>query len=37
VIEKKDKNAPFWPRLLKTQAKNQYIQVDWSKWVDEDE
>ena len=37
VIEKKDENAPFWPRLLKTSQKNQYLQVDWSKWVDEDE
>jgi len=37
VLEKKDTNAAFWPRLLKSKDKNQYIQVDWSKWVDEDE
>lgn len=37
VLEKKDTNADFWPRLLKSKDKNQYIQVDWSKWVDEDE
>lgn len=37
VLEKKDQDAPFWARLLKTKEKNQYIQVDWSKWVDEDE
>lgn len=37
VVEKKDTNAAFWPRLLKTTNKNQYIQVDWSKWVEEDE
>jgi hypothetical protein len=37
VLEKHDANAPFWPRLLKNKDKNQYISVDWSKWVDEDE
>lgn len=37
VLEKENQNAPFWPRLLKTNQKNQYIQIDWSKWVDEDE
>ncbi len=36
VLEKKDVDAPFWPRLIKPKEKNQYIQVDWSKWVDED-
>ena len=34
VIQKKDPDADFWPRLLKAKEKNQYIQVDWSKWVD---
>lgn len=37
VLEKQNTSAPFWPRLLKSKDKNQYIQVDWSKWVDEDE
>lgn len=37
VLEKQNPSAPFWPRLLKTKDKNQYIQIDWSKWVDEDE
>ena len=37
VLEKKNVKAAFWPRLIKPTAKNQYIQVDWSKWVDEDE
>jgi len=37
VIEKQNESAPFWPRLLKSKDKNQYIQVDWAKWVDEDE
>ena len=37
VLDKKNHEAPFWTRLIKPTAKNQYIQVDWSKWVDEDE
>ena len=37
VLEKKNTDAAFWPRLIKSTAKSQYIQVDWSKWVDEDE
>ena len=24
--------AEFWPKL--TKVKNQYIQIDWGKWVD---
>jgi hypothetical protein len=37
VLEKKNVNAAFWPRLIKSKEKNQYIHVDWAKWVDEDE
>jgi len=37
VLQKKNVNAAFWPRLVKGKEKNQYIQVDWAKWVDEDE
>ena len=37
VLEKKDQDTAFWPRLTKEKVKNQYIQIDWSKWVDEDE
>ena len=37
VLSKKDQNGEFWPRLTKDKVKNQYITVDWSKWVDEDE
>jgi hypothetical protein len=36
VLQKKNSNAAFWPRLVKGKEKNQYIQVDWAKWVDED-
>ena len=36
VIAKKDSSKPFWTRLTKNKEKNQYIQIDWSKWVDED-
>lgn len=32
VIQKKEPSA-FWPRLTKTKEKNQFIQIDWSKWV----
>lgn len=36
VLEKKEKG--YWDRLLKGKGKTpQYIKVDWSKWVDEDE
>lgn len=37
ALAKKDVNAAFWPRLIKSTQKSQYIQVDWAKWVDEDE
>lgn len=37
VLSKKNEDGPFWPRLIKASQKNQYIQVDWAKWVDEDE
>jgi hypothetical protein len=36
VLQKKDDTKSFWPRLTKATAKNQYIQIDWGKWVDED-
>lgn len=37
ALQKKNANGKFWPRLIKSTQKNQYIQVDWAKWVDEDE
>ena len=37
VLFKKDKEEEYWPRITKEKIKNQHIQVDWSKWVDEDE
>jgi len=33
----KKKYAAFWPRLCKTKAKLQWLTIDWSKWVDEDD
>ena len=36
VLEKKNSATAFWPRLIKSTQKNQYIQVDWAKWIDED-
>lgn len=37
IIEKVEKEAEFWPRLVSTKAKLHYIHTDFSKWVDEDE
>lgn len=34
ILAKKDTNTGFWPRLIKPKEKNQYIQIDWFKWVD---
>ena len=36
-ISKKDKEAEYWDRLLKTTVKNHRLSIDWSKWIDEDE
>lgn len=33
---KKKECAPYWPRLLKENIKNQWLKVDFDKWVDED-
>ncbi|KAJ1491786.1 hypothetical protein T484DRAFT_1932681 [Baffinella frigidus] len=32
----KDKRAPYWPHLLKGNARPRNMHVDWSKWLDED-
>jgi len=34
---KKDKSAGFWTRIVAEDQKNANIQVDWSKYIDEDE
>ena len=36
-IVKKNPEQEYWPRLTKDKIKNSHIQIDWSKWVDEDE
>jgi hypothetical protein len=37
-IIKADKEAEFWPRLLKDKGKEKgQVQLDWSRYVDEDE
>lgn len=36
-IAKKDKNASHWPRLTRDKAKLHWLNIDWNKWVDEDE
>ena len=36
-IVKTNPDADYWIRLTKDKVKNTHIQIDWSKWVDEDE
>lgn len=36
-ITKQNVGADHWPRLTKDKVKNSHIQIDWAKWVDEDE
>ena len=37
VLVKSDTNKPYWPRLTKENKKTQYIQIDWDKWIDDEE
>lgn len=37
MLAKKDKEASYWPRLIKETGKNNYITVDWNKYIDEDD
>ena len=37
MLMKKDDQASFWPRLIRDKFVTQFIQIDWQKWVDEDE
>lgn len=37
IIEKKNKEAKYWSRLLKENKKMQNIHVDWDKYIDEDD
>ena len=34
-VSKQDKEAEFWPRLLKEPGKQQWLAADWDKWADE--
>ena len=36
-IVKANPDSDHWPRLTKDKIKNTHIQIDWGKWVDEDE
>ena len=36
-LVKKDIDAEFWTRLTESKNKNQKIQVDWTRWADEDD
>eukprot|EP01122_Echinamoeba_exundans_P011813 TRINITY_DN4825_c0_g1_i1.p1 TRINITY_DN4825_c0_g1~~TRINITY_DN4825_c0_g1_i1.p1 ORF type:complete len:159 (-),score=59.62 TRINITY_DN4825_c0_g1_i1:145-621(-) len=35
VLMKKDADAAFWPRLIKSTVKFPNIKADWNKWVSE--
>lgn len=37
ILVKKDTSVPFWARLSSDDKKNSNIQIDWSKYIDEDE
>jgi hypothetical protein len=37
ILKKKDVKKSYWTRLTKKIIKNQYIQIDWGKWIDEDD
>jgi len=37
VLQKKELDEKFWPRLLKDKAKVHFLKTDFDKWVDEDE
>ncbi|CAD8045847.1 unnamed protein product [Paramecium sonneborni] len=37
ILSKKDKAASYWTRLIKETHKLQYLQVDWTKYIDEDD
>ena len=36
-MNKKDSDKPYWKRLVKEEGKNNFVTVDWAKYVDEDE
>ena len=37
VLQKKDTTIPYWSRLIKSTQKQQYITLDWSRYIDEDD
>lgn len=37
VLQKKDLEVEYWPRLLKDAKKVHFLKTDFDKWVDEDE
>ncbi|CAD8157029.1 unnamed protein product [Paramecium octaurelia] len=37
ILSKKDQAASYWTRLIKETHKLQYLQVDWTKYIDEDD
>ncbi|EMC91852.1 hypothetical protein BAUCODRAFT_54166, partial [Baudoinia panamericana UAMH 10762] len=37
VLQKKELDEAYWPRLLKEKAKVHFLKTNFDKWVDEDE
>lgn len=37
IIIKKEKEQPYWPRLLETKGKIHYLKTDFGRWKDEDD
>ena len=37
VMLKKKEQGPYWPRLVKTEAKQHWLGVDFDRWKEEDE
>ncbi|KAJ3413797.1 Prostaglandin E synthase 3 (Cytosolic) [Chytridiales sp. JEL 0842] len=37
VLAKKEKDQPYWSRLLKASGKPHFLKTDFSRWKDEDE
>lgn len=37
ILIKKEKDQPWWPRVLKTSVKQHWLKTDFTKWKDEDD
>jgi prostaglandin-E synthase len=37
VIQKKEQDEAYWPRLLKASGKPHFLKTDFARWKDEDD